>query len=145
MSRIEDEYILYVGRNRSGQDSGQIDYGIRINRFEDLSTSDLEDMIKTLNVLISKTNERLLHLCGINEELEEKVLAAVKLSEANFGTPKDMHVPFYGQILKEGKITAKGEIYIKYLESEGELETVRYLKEINDETQNGERNRSGKS
>ena len=54
MSRLDDECIMAVVRNRSGIDSGEIDYSLMIERFENLSDGCLMDCMDTLGVLAAK-------------------------------------------------------------------------------------------
>jgi hypothetical protein len=59
MSRLEEECIFYIGRNRSGIDSGEIDYGIFMSKFERMSVGCLEDALKSLNVIETRIKERI--------------------------------------------------------------------------------------
>jgi hypothetical protein len=49
---------MAVVRNRSGIDSGEIDFSIKIDRFYDLSIRDLEAAQSTLGVLMNRCRER---------------------------------------------------------------------------------------
>lgn len=64
MSRLEEECIMYVGRNRSGIDSGNIDYGIFVSKFERMSIGCLEDSLKSLKVLEGRVLDRISELKG---------------------------------------------------------------------------------
>lgn len=64
MSRLEEECIMYVGRNRSGIDSGRIDYGIFVDKFERMSLPDLFDSLETIEVIVSRIKERIVELGG---------------------------------------------------------------------------------
>jgi hypothetical protein len=64
MSRLDDEYIMAVVRNRSGVDSGEIDYSIKCDRFDRLSLGDLAKIIKTINELGRKCTERMTAIVG---------------------------------------------------------------------------------
>ena len=59
MSRLDDECIMAVVRNRSGIDSGEIDYSLMLEKFEGLSIGCLMDCMDTLGVLASKCKERI--------------------------------------------------------------------------------------
>jgi len=59
MSRLDDEYIMAVVRNRSGIDSGEIDYSLSIDRFDKLSIGCLMDCIDTLGVLAGKCKDEI--------------------------------------------------------------------------------------
>lgn len=67
MSRLEEECIMAVVRNRSGIDSGEIDMTLMIKRFERMSIGCLKDAIKTLEVLRLRCVKRIQDL-----EFEEK-------------------------------------------------------------------------
>jgi hypothetical protein len=59
MSRLDEEFIMAVVRNSSGIDSGELDYSIKSDRFENLS---FKDILKVKDVLIdlsTKCNERI--------------------------------------------------------------------------------------
>ena len=62
MSRLDEECIMYIGRNRSGIDSGKIDYGIFTDKFDRMSIGCLEDSLKSLKVLQDRIEERLKQL-----------------------------------------------------------------------------------
>jgi molybdopterin synthase catalytic subunit len=53
MSRLDDEFICGIVRNRSGIDSGELDYEIDIVRTE----RDLDNVIKEVEFLLEKLNE----------------------------------------------------------------------------------------
>ena len=53
---------MAIGRNRSGIDSGEIDYTLMYERFEKQSIGSLEDIIITLKVLIKKCDNRIIEL-----------------------------------------------------------------------------------
>lgn len=44
----EDTLIVKIGRNRSGQDSGEIDMEVACARVEDLCDYDFKELLKTL-------------------------------------------------------------------------------------------------
>lgn len=62
MSRLDEECIMYIGRNRSGIDSGEIDYGIFIDKFERMSIRCLEDSLRSLAVIKERIDARLIEL-----------------------------------------------------------------------------------
>lgn len=62
MSRLDEECIMAIVRNRSGIDSGEIDYCLMVTRFERMSIGCLEDAIRTLDVLRSRCSERIQEL-----------------------------------------------------------------------------------
>ena len=62
MSRLDEECIMYVGRNRSGMDAGEIDYGIFTDKFDCMSVGCLEDALKSLDVLRARCSERIIEL-----------------------------------------------------------------------------------
>lgn len=64
MSRLEEECIAYIGRNRSGIDAGKIDYGVRVEKFENMSVFDLKEALVSLSVIKEKIEERILELEG---------------------------------------------------------------------------------
>lgn len=53
MSRLDEECIMAVVRNRSGIDSGEIDCHLNLDMFERMSLGDLDDTLRTLDVLAS--------------------------------------------------------------------------------------------
>lgn len=53
---------MAVVRNRSGIDSGEIDYNLNVARFDRMSRGCLEDAVKTLGVLRQRCVERLREL-----------------------------------------------------------------------------------
>jgi hypothetical protein len=59
MSRLEEECIAYIGRNRSGIDAGQIDYGIFTDKFDRMSEGCLNDALRSLEVIRKRIEERL--------------------------------------------------------------------------------------
>ncbi len=59
MSRLEEECIMYIGRNRSGIDSGEIDYGIFTDKFERMSIHCLKDALRSLRVIQERIDERI--------------------------------------------------------------------------------------
>jgi hypothetical protein len=59
VSILDEECIMYVGRNRSGVDSGEIDYGILSDKFERLSVNDLEDVAAKLRLLQEKVLDQI--------------------------------------------------------------------------------------
>ena len=61
-SRLEQEYVVAVVINRSGIDSGEVDYSIPIDRFEKLRPTTLKAVIEELNFLKRKFRKRLLEL-----------------------------------------------------------------------------------
>jgi hypothetical protein len=62
MSRLEEECIMYVGRNRSGMDAGEIDYGIYLAKFERMSLGDLTDALKSLDIMKNRVLSRITEL-----------------------------------------------------------------------------------
>lgn len=69
MSRIEDEYIMAVVRNRSGVDSGELDYSIRCSRFDELSVRDLKEVREILCRLSDRVVERIFERLETDERL----------------------------------------------------------------------------
>lgn len=59
MSRLDDEYLMAVVRNRSGIDSGEIDYSIPIQKFERQDLGSLGEIMHTLDVLKNRCLERI--------------------------------------------------------------------------------------
>jgi len=53
-----NSYIIGIGFNRSGIDSGELDYEINCNEFDKLSKKDLEDIKYLLICLLEKTNHK---------------------------------------------------------------------------------------
>jgi hypothetical protein len=51
MSRLDDECVMAVVRNRSGESAGEIDMDLFTERFEKLCIGDLDDVLITLNTL----------------------------------------------------------------------------------------------
>lgn len=49
--RLDQEFILGVVRNRSGIDSGEIDYNIRCHKLSNQSKGCLQDILSTLDCL----------------------------------------------------------------------------------------------
>lgn len=68
MSRIEEEYIIAIVRNRSGVDAGEIDYSLKVDKFEKMSIGCLKDTLKTMSVLETKIKDRLTELSKIKGE-----------------------------------------------------------------------------
>ena len=62
--RLSQECIMAVVRNRSGIDAGEIDYTLRVAKFDRMSVGCLEDAIKTIDVLRKKCADRIQHLIG---------------------------------------------------------------------------------
>ena len=62
MSRLDEECIMAVVRNRSGLDSGEIDYSLMCDKFDRMSIGCLQDALKTLSVLQNKCTERIAEL-----------------------------------------------------------------------------------
>ena len=62
MSRLDEECIIYIGRNRSGIDSGNIDYGIITDKFERMSIVCLNDSLQSLRVIKDRIKERIEYL-----------------------------------------------------------------------------------
>lgn len=58
--RLEQEYIMAVVRNRSGVDSGEIDFNIKTYRFDSLNERDLKRTIFILKRLIEECNKKLI-------------------------------------------------------------------------------------
>ncbi len=67
MSRLDEECIMYIGRNRSGIDSGEIDYGIYIDKFERMSVHCLKDALRSLKVIETRVHERIKELDSAQE------------------------------------------------------------------------------
>lgn len=59
MSRLDEEYLLAVVRNRSGIDSGEIDYSIPVEKFERQRVPCLKKIITTLHQLEGKCLSRI--------------------------------------------------------------------------------------
>lgn len=59
MSRLDEEYIMAVVRNRSGIDSGEIDYSIKVDRFDKLSERDLNEVLNMLDRLEHRVIEEI--------------------------------------------------------------------------------------
>jgi len=59
MSRLNEEYIMAVVRNRSGIDSGEIDYSIPVDKFDKQSIQSLEEIKTELARLIKKCEDRI--------------------------------------------------------------------------------------
>lgn len=68
MSRLEEECIMYIGRNRSGIDSGCIDYGIFTDRFDRMCIKDLKDCLRSIDVIEQRVRERIAELNKTSEE-----------------------------------------------------------------------------
>ena len=60
--RLKQETIMAVVRNRSGKDSGEIDYNLMCDKFDRMSIGCLQDAIVTLNVLQKKCIDRIREL-----------------------------------------------------------------------------------
>ncbi len=71
MSRLDDEYILAVVRNRSGIDSGEIDYSIPIDKFEGQRVSCLKEVITTLHQLEGKCLSRIALIAQCAHDFKE--------------------------------------------------------------------------
>ena len=66
--RLEQEYIMAVVINRSGIDSGEVDYSIPCAKFDSLHEVTLEAAIKVLETLKNRCRERIAFLaknCGM--------------------------------------------------------------------------------
>ena len=59
MSRLDDECIMAVVRNRSGIDSGEIGYSILVARFEAQTKNSLVEIINILDILKDKCLNRI--------------------------------------------------------------------------------------
>ena len=59
MSRLEEECIMAVVRNRSGMDAGEIDYTLMSYKFDGQSEPSLREIVKTLGQLNKKCLERI--------------------------------------------------------------------------------------
>jgi len=59
MSRLEEECIMAIVRNRSGMDAGEIDYSLMTKKFEKMSLGCLLDCMSTLCVLATKCQDRM--------------------------------------------------------------------------------------
>lgn len=62
MSRLEDECIFAIVRNRSGIDSGEIDYHLKMDRFERMSIYCLKNALQTIEVLKTRCLNRIVEL-----------------------------------------------------------------------------------
>lgn len=60
--RLSQECIMAVVRNRSGIDSGEIDYSLMVAKFDRLSIGCLQDAIETMDILQRKCADRILEL-----------------------------------------------------------------------------------
>lgn len=60
--RLDQEYIMAVVRNRSGIDSGEIDYSIPVAKFQKQDVGSLVDIHETLCVLCEKVRNRISEL-----------------------------------------------------------------------------------
>lgn len=70
MSRMEEECIVYVGRNRSGIDSGEIDWTICTQKFERQPIPSLIEIIKALDYLKQRCCERIIEIEATKESEE---------------------------------------------------------------------------
>lgn len=68
MSKLDEECIMAVVRNRSGIDSGEIDYNIKVEKFERMSVGCLDDAIATLDELKEKCIARKNLLLNMKEK-----------------------------------------------------------------------------
>jgi hypothetical protein len=55
---------MYIGRNRSGIDSGCIDYGIFLEKFDRMSVGDLDDALNLLLALEKRILARVAEIQG---------------------------------------------------------------------------------
>ena len=67
MSRLDEEYIMAVVRNRSGIDAGEIDYNLSVDKFDRMSIGCLLDTITTLKTLIDKCEDKISQLSQSNK------------------------------------------------------------------------------
>ena len=72
MSRLEEEYILAVVRNRSGMDAGEIDFSIPVDKFEGQRVTCLNEIIKTLDHLKSECINRIKTIDNCEHEWKEQ-------------------------------------------------------------------------
>jgi hypothetical protein len=73
MSRLEEECIVYIGRNRSGMDAGEIDHGILSYKFEGLHEPSLRIMQRELDFLHKRCEERIAEIKKCNHVEYKKV------------------------------------------------------------------------
>jgi hypothetical protein len=59
MSRVDDEFIMAIVRNRSGMDAGEIDWIISSLKFDRQQVPCLKDIIKNLDYLRNRCSERI--------------------------------------------------------------------------------------
>lgn len=78
MSRLEEECIVAVVRNRSGIDAGEIDYTLMCDKFDRMSVGCLKDGLRTLDVLKQKFQDRI-------KKLEDEFEVTDELLEADDG------------------------------------------------------------
>jgi len=57
--RLDEETIISIGRNRSGIDSGEIDYTIMCDKFNQQDAGSLCYMISTMEDLIKQCKRRI--------------------------------------------------------------------------------------
>lgn len=62
--RLSQEYKMAVVCNRSGIDAGEIDYSLPIEKFHAMGIGQLEDCLKTLQVLSAKCSDRIDQIRG---------------------------------------------------------------------------------
>ena len=65
MSRLDEECIMAVVRNRSGIDAGEIDYSVMWDKFGRLNGKDLRECKKTLMQLAEKCEEQIRVIEGV--------------------------------------------------------------------------------
>lgn len=79
--RLCQEYKMAIVVNRSGVDSGEIDYSLPIEKFEKLSMGQLEDCIRSLKLLIRKCEIR--HGDLDPETMQEKMMKGYNSAKEN--------------------------------------------------------------
>ena len=57
--RLKEECIMYIGRNRSGMDAGEIDSGIFTDKFNQMSEQCLEDALRSIEVITKMIRKRM--------------------------------------------------------------------------------------
>lgn len=57
-SRLDEEYIMAVVRNRSGVDAGEIDYSLHVGRLDIMDMEDLKVARQVIGILADRINDR---------------------------------------------------------------------------------------
>ena len=68
MSRLDEECIMAVVRNRSGIDSGEIDYSIMSDKFDQQQIPCLKEIMATLSQLRMKCQDRIDEVKSCNHD-----------------------------------------------------------------------------